>query len=76
MMAEEAGFEPTSAAVKAPCLASWRLLNSGAIGDPLRAILDCEFVDGSGSNERLILHRHFLTYLLYHIFLIFSTNYL
>jgi hypothetical protein len=23
----------------------------------LRAILDCEFVDGSGSNERLILHR-------------------
>ena len=28
-----------------------------AIGDPLRAILDCEFVDGSGSDERLILHR-------------------
>ena len=45
------------------------------LATPVRAILDCEFVDGSGSDERLILHRHFLTYLLYHIFLIFSTNY-
>ena len=30
-----------------------------AIGDPVRAILNCEFVDGSGSHERLILHRLF-----------------
>ena len=66
-----------NAAVKALCRKpAWRFLNIKLqLATPVRAILDCEFVDGSGSHERLILHRLFLTYLLYHIFLIFSTNY-
>jgi hypothetical protein len=38
--------------------------------------LNREFVDGSGSTERLILHRLYFTYILYHNFFIFSMNYL
>ena len=37
------------------------------ISDPLRAILDREFVDGNLGQE-FILHRFFITYILYHKF--------
>lgn len=61
------------AASKTAALTAWRLPNT-AIGDPLRAILDCEFVVGN-SGQEFILHRLYFTYLLYHKFFIFSTNY-
>ena len=48
------------AASKTAALTAWRLPNiSLQLATPVRAILNCEFVDGSGSHERLILHRLF-----------------